>query len=178
MYKIKTGLSQEEKSYAEKLEALVVSGKRVSTIDEYSLRGGSTHSLMTHLREDTDKKAIDLLLIDTNYGGRAVIIAKEKLLEMVGNPPKIPAEGMTMTAIKRGNGFSYLVDVEKNIALCRFELKDGTAFYPWETVHVIKAQTLFDMNYRKEWLHGELMFEGNNYGDTSTFYAVGVIQNR
>ena len=39
MYKIKTGLSQEEKSYAEKLEALVVSGKRVSTIDEYSLRG-------------------------------------------------------------------------------------------------------------------------------------------
>ena len=58
MYRIRTGLSQEEKSYAEKLEALVISGKRASTIDEYSLRGGSTRSLMTHIRENTDKKPL------------------------------------------------------------------------------------------------------------------------
>jgi len=54
---------------------------------------------MTRLRETTEKTAADFLLIDTNYGGKAVVVAREKLLEMVGKPPRVSAESKTMTAI-------------------------------------------------------------------------------
>lgn len=40
---------------------------------------------------------------------------------------------------------------------------------------VLNAQTYDDMDYRKEWQNGELVYEGNNYGDTTLFYIVGVI---
>ena len=35
------------------------------------------------------------------------------------------------------------------------------------------AQTEYDRDYRKEWINGVLEYEGNEYGDTSTFYFVG-----
>lgn len=35
------------------------------------------------------------------------------------------------------------------------------------------AQANYDMDYRKEWEYGSLMYLGNEYGDTSTFYFVG-----
>lgn len=53
------------------------------------------------------------------------------------------------------------------------KLKNGKKIYLYTKPVELCGQTYDDMDYRKEWYNGELEYEGNNYGDTSTFYFIG-----
>jgi hypothetical protein len=52
---------------------------------------------------------------------------------------------------------------------------EGRMFHRWSRPYNLRAQTISDMDYRKEFNQGDLVYEGNNYGDTSNFYIVGSI---
>lgn len=55
------------------------------------------------------------------------------------------------------------------------KLKNGKLMVIYDQPIMLFGQTYDDMDYRKEWHYGLLEYEGNNYGDTSTFYFVGEI---
>ena len=55
------------------------------------------------------------------------------------------------------------------------KLKSGKSIMIYDQPIILFGQTYDDMDYRKEWYYGYLEYEGNNYGDTSTFYFVGEI---
>lgn len=63
--------------------------------------------------------------------------------------------------------------IEKRQRKCR--LKSGQSIMIYDQPIILFGQTYDDMDYRKEWHYGLLEYEGNNYGDTSTFYFVGEI---
>ena len=54
-------------------------------------------------------------------------------------------------------------------------LSNGKALKLWERPYILKATTDYDKDFRKEWQDGELVYEGNNWGDSSTFYIVGCL---
>lgn len=57
----------------------------------------------------------------------------------------------------------------------RCKLKSGKSMIIYDQPVILEGQTYDDMDFRKEWHFGYLEYEGNNYGDTSTFYFVGEI---
>ncbi len=64
-----------------------------------------------------------------------------------------------------------LENLDKN-SIFQAKQKNGV-FYYWKTPILIRAQTYADMDFRKEWYGDDLVYEGNNYGDTSDFYIIG-----
>ena len=63
------------------------------------------------------------------------------------------------------------VNIERSKAKTTWS--DGRVFNLWDYPYNLRAVTNFDMDYRKEFVYGDLRYEGNNYGDTSDFYIVG-----
>ena len=53
------------------------------------------------------------------------------------------------------------------------KLKNDKKIHLYDNPIELCGQTYDDMNYGNESYYGELEYEGNNYGDTSTFYFVG-----
>lgn len=41
---------------------------------------------------------------------------------------------------------------------------------------MLDAHTIFDEDYRKEYHRDNLVYEGNNYGDTTAFYIIGFFE--
>ncbi len=54
-------------------------------------------------------------------------------------------------------------------------LSNGSTLKLWDIPFIIEAATNYDKDFRKEWKDGYLEYEGNEYGDTSTFYIIGCI---
>lgn len=54
-------------------------------------------------------------------------------------------------------------------------IKGGKKVRLFDSPIKLCAQTYDDMNYGNECYFGDIVFEGNNYGDTSSFYFVGEI---
>lgn len=54
---------------------------------------------------------------------------------------------------------------------------NGSAFSLPENNGILRVQTDYDKNYGKEWCGpGDYIESGNNYGDTTDFYIIGVIE--
>lgn len=66
-----------------------------------------------------------------------------------------------------------VIDHKKSDAGLQFELRDGQHVVVWNVPFRVRAQTVFDMDYRKEWNGDEIVYEGNNYSDTTAFYIIG-----
>lgn len=57
----------------------------------------------------------------------------------------------------------------------KITLSNGESLKLWKTPYLLHAVTNYDKDFRKEWVDGFLEYEGNEYGDTSTFYIIGCI---
>lgn len=57
----------------------------------------------------------------------------------------------------------------------KITLSNGESLKLWKTPYLLHAVTDYDKDFRKEWVDGFLEYEGNEYGDTSTFYIIGCI---
>ena len=85
----------------------------------------------------------------------------------------ISRAGYTMTELKK-EGWSILLEINKSpIYYSAFNDKISFLDVPID----IYAQTFDDMNYGNIWHGDDLVEEGNQYGDTSTFYLIGIIEH-
>ena len=48
----------------------------------------------------------------------------------------------------------------------------------WAIPLHVRAVTNGDKDFRKEYEWGELVYEGNQYGDTSDFYIIGTLMSK
>lgn len=137
-------------------------------ITDDQLREGSTVALMT-------KYSFDMFGLYTY--GRILMIASEDYLSESKIPSRPIRCKVTMTNFKRKNYLSSLFGyyIEDGI----ISLENGFDLHLFEERLQLKdtcdyLYAMKDRDYRKERLG--MVNEGNNYGDTSTFYVPGIIR--
>ena len=137
-------------------------------------RNTSTREMMTALRRGwylLDKlghegKHVDYFILD----GRYVVLYPNN-----HDIPKVPVSGsITATEYKSGI-IGWITLGNQPCTEILVVLKNDQKVRLFVKPYGFKAQTYFDIDYRKEWHNGEMVYEGNNYGDTSIFYIVGEI---
>jgi hypothetical protein len=80
----------------------------------------------------------------------------------------------TMTELKQSYGYTFrYMDEERGGR--RIHWNDDTWLNVWAIPLHIRAVTNGDKDFRKEYEWGELVYEGNQYGDTSDFYVIGTL---
>ena len=174
------------RTYYEKMKSIDYSSLRIQTIDFFTLMDVPTRDLMTELRRtrrdeewnkhDKDYKVYEMLLIKVCRQSLVVISEDDVDIYPIAEMPK-PYAGCTMTKFKKEEIAYRLLNQEHSL-LGKIRVLKKYELSLWEQPFQLLAQTYFDMDYRKEWSFGELVYEGNNYGDTSRFYIIGVLEER
>ena len=67
------------------------------------------------------------------------------------------------------------ISVDEKRRFADISLDNKQVLHLWNQPVVLKAATDFDKDFQKIWENGELVYEGNNYGDTSDFYIIGSV---
>lgn len=131
------------------------------TEDEHKWKNGKY--VLTGKKESR----VDYYIINYRY-----ILIYSGRLAISFNPPI--ADSFTASEFKKYGGInsSYL---KSNSEDMKVKLKNGRTMTIYNNPIELCGQTYDDMDYRKEWSNGYLEYEGNNYGDTSSFYFVGEI---
>ena len=140
------------------------------------MRDIQTRKLMSRLNHSVEDAQIDILLISNIYNSTKWIVVSSQ--SNLFNPyiyDKIYGE-FTMTEFKCKKGFSFIYELKQldNDALLKID-KEYSILHIWKEPILIRAQTYEDMDFRKEWKGGYLVYDGNNFGDTSKFYIIGSI---
>ena len=173
-----------KKSYLDIISNMDFSSLKVERIHAYTLENSRTVSLMTKLH--TTKKSSDEA---TQYGVKRdysdvllVEVSDSALVIVYGDPfptGKVPPHfaSATMTEFKKGSTAYHLAWKEHEL-LTTLPWSDDTLFELWKSPFKLRAQTDYDKDYRKEWHSGDLVYEGNNYGDTSSFWIIGNLKKK
>ena len=148
--------------------------------------GMNSTKLMTGLRHHYTGQKSNVPFDD--YDVLYMVIAKRRTvwgeLVVVNLPfPKVSAFFDSFSFSDRTINFTDLKTSRKMIwaSHCYSEpfepilLSDGKTLKLWETPYILKASTEYDKDFRKEWQNGELVYEGNNWGDTSIFCIIGCL---
>ena len=134
-----------------------------------------TRDLMSRLNHSSKERHIDMLLISNYYtNGKWIIVSSNSNWYNSYMHYEKCKEEFTMTEFKRKKGWSFVNELKKldEDCLIKAKQKNGTILI-WKKFILLKAQTYDDMDFRKEWKGGDLLYEGNNWGDTSQFYIIG-----
>lgn len=83
---------------------------------------------------------------------------------------------ITFTNLKK-KGVTYWQEKCFHEDFTKIQLSNGETLKLWKTPYLLYAVTNYDKDFRKEWCDGYISYEGNEYGDTSTFYIIGCIDN-
>ena len=145
-----------------------------------------TTELMTRLRHCTysgilDKSCenpIDVLYL--NLTGRKWYEILETLVIVYIPPETINKLHIDFSLHNRIITFTELKKMSKSywIYKCdeesgqKIRLSNGKTMKIWEAPLQLEAVTDYDKDFRMEW-HGDYVYEGNKFGDTSTFYIIG-----
>lgn len=122
--------------------------------------------LYARLQGEEDYERIELAIVYQ--------IPKEVLSALWSkNTPKA-GNTITFTEFKK-NKVSFWQDIDDVRKACRLPLNQDSILCLWNRPYILKAVTEFDKFFRKEWQNGDLVFKGNNYGDTSEFYILGSV---
>lgn len=167
------------KTYMETLLAMDFSALRVERITPYRLARIQTVPLMTMLctpygqkdKKGNIKESCDVILIDTYNKALVLVSGTFPLVKMSAKS----YNEATMTEFKRQN-LSYSLLEEKHDLLLTLPWSNELLFDVWQNPFLLKAGTYYDRDYRKEWYGDNLVYEGNNYGDTTEFFIVGVLR--
>jgi len=140
------------------------------------LLDSSTRKLMSRLNNTCEDDPFDILFVPYYEGQfpQLVIVHESSNLFDKKSLSKV-IDSCTMTEFKKGTLFFDLIHNEYPIfAKIKWNKKLNIHF--WKFPLHLRAQTYGDMDYRKEYCYGDLVYEGNNYGDTSDFYIIGVLK--
>lgn len=164
-------------SHQEFIDGLDFSTLKIKLILFSTFKTSKTIKLMSRLRhsygdapKDKSKEPIDILLIETYHGALVVCYDAPQ------NSKYLPRYGCTLTTLKK-DGPIHLFS--GNTCVIKRELPIpslGKTFYVWERPYRLDAQTISDMAYGDRWEGQALVYEGNKYGDTSTFIILGFIR--
>ncbi|MCD7821972.1 MAG: hypothetical protein LUG64_07175 [Clostridiales bacterium] len=156
---------ESSKLYKEFVVTKMESDCHKETLSWYRFINARTIPIMTRIRK---KDAV--LLLDLDSGDKSKLIIVYDLPNGCGCLAK---GGCTATKFKQK--FRYEIqEMDRERAGETIQLTNGTNLHIWENPYHLYAVTDYDMDYRKEWYNGFLEYEGNNYGDTSDFYIVGM----
>lgn len=81
---------------------------------------------------------------------------------------------VTFTELKKQGALSWRLKCYDE-DFSKIELSNGESLKLWKRPYLLHAVTNYDKDFRKEWVDGFLEYEGNEYGDTSTFYIIGCV---
>lgn len=84
--------------------------------------------------------------------------------------------GTSMTEFKKSRLLGYALEEQRGY----FQIKGATgeALHLWKQPYKIEAKTDRVSDYRKEWRGGVLDYEGNQWGDTESFYIIGSLHRQ
>lgn len=83
-------------------------------------------------------------------------------------------DDITLSNLKRRDFFFvYLLDRE---LLSDIKTESGEIIKLFASPYRLRAQTVYDTDYRKEWVNGYLVYDGNNFGDTTSYYIIGYLE--
>ena len=130
-------------------------------------------------QKSDDDSPFDALLIDMWQIYRRRILSYGFYLVIVYGIPSrcysLSKDSCTMTELTKSR-VSLWDSINKERSKESITWSDGRVFNLWDCPYNLRAMTNYDMDYRKEFVYGELRYEGNNYGDTSDFYIIGSIK--
>ena len=173
-----------KKGYLDIMSRINFASLKVEKIHAYTLENSRTVSLMTRLH--TTKKAAEEA---EKYGSKReysdallIDVSDSSLVVVYGYPfptDKIPSPyaSATMTEFKKGSK-AYQLAWKKHELLAILPWSEDNIFELWKSPFELRAQTDYDTDYRKEWRWGDLVYEGNNYGDTSNFWIIGTLKKK
>lgn len=163
--------------YLDYISTLDICGMKSNSFSFDNFRNMRTVKIMSKLRHGygdfpTDKThaPFDVLFLCT-YIGELVIIWK-----MPERFKNLCQYGCTLTELKK-NGIWHLAHGQTCIVKRIVHLPNKKYFNIWESPYQLRAQTVTDMDYGDRWEGLDLIHEGNKYGDTSSFYIIGYIDN-
>lgn len=171
--------------YAEWVKKTDFSTPNMNWVTAYWLKRNSARDIMTALRRGYEPgrsidEGFDALEIITGYRC-SLLVVNVKMFEILFLDPRdilgnIAAD-YTMTEFKRDNVAFEESSIEHELIEIR-EWDKTHNLEIWSEPILLRAQTWFDMDYRKEWNGEDLVYEGNNYGDTSSFLIIGGLVNK
>lgn len=151
--------------YYEEITSKEFLNKPKLLISYYQYKSRKLTELFSSLSTLNNQKQYDLLVI-----GSYVIVHSRNLKH-----PPLKTEGTcTASAFKRNS--SLLWHNVGHIHYMTTAWDDEQKLQIWKHPFRLKAQTFSDMNYGNEYRWGELIVEGNRYGDTSDFYVIGELK--
>lgn len=161
-------------SYLQYIRRLKLSSKPSEFVYGFQLKKIKTTPLMSRLNYTCSKESqyIDSLII--NMGGACIVVIHGLPYEY----SSIADQGgsWTMTELKSSYiNFKYM-DEERGERKVHWD--ENTWLNVWAVPLHIRAVTDGDKDFRKEYEWGELVYEGNQYGDTSDFYVIGTLVNK
>lgn len=170
-------------TYYDYIAGLDIAGLKSSVIG-YGSDLKST-KIMTRLRHPINMTGYDadnycdvlyVNIYDKKYGiGDRLIILHDipsNLVAGLGEDTFDKENIMTFTEFKSAGMGKWFVKCDKEPAK-ELILSNGRKINVWRKPVILHAVTDYDKDFRKIWRNGELIYEGNNYGDYSTFYIIG-----
>ena len=157
-------------SYVKYLEDMELPKRSSMYVNGHQLKHLQTTPLMSrlnHTRDDEDL-SIDVLILEICWVDVVII-------------HKLPYEfraylndsvSWTMTELKQSNVLTFR-NIDKERSVRKVDWDDKTFLNVWSAPLHLRAVTYGDKDFRKEYEGGYLVYEGNQYGDTSDFYIIG-----
>lgn len=169
--------------YRQEVQKFLEGDPAIISYTYFQIKNMRSEPLMTDLRTGaryrsrTEKIPFDILQVTVTeyYPPRKYWITYEKNCQHAETAAIFDC---TMTEFKKDRTLISRVNRQKeNSIISRFELDNRGVFQLYKYPIRLRAITALDKDYRKEWKNGVLVYEGNNYGDTSDFYVIGEIAN-
>lgn len=150
--------------------------KSISLMTRFVLNSGTTNGtadygepidvLYARLRGKEYYEHIDLAIVYQ--------IPREVVAALWSKDTPKAGNEITFTEFKK-NKVSFWQDVDDVRKACRLPLDQNSVLCLWNRPYILKAATEFDKDFRKEWRNGVMVYEGNNFGDTTNFYIIGSV---
>ena len=149
-----------------------LASKSNERLSYYELKGMTTTLLMSRLNHTCQNENffIDYLLLNI---GSVDIVVIHSLPDKYGSIVR-KGGSWTMTFLKK-YGYRALEKMDEDRAIRKVHWNENLWLDLWAIPLHLRAVTDGDKNFRKEWVYGELVYEGNQYGDTSDFYIIGTL---
>lgn len=159
-----------EKAYFEEWKKFDFNSRKIKELGFIQLKSTPLIDFMTkfHPKNEGKDGYYDILVL---YGGGSgyVLINKKKTSFKELWP--YACESYTMSQIKK-DPFLIYFPVQTDYYQEAINLGDKYLKL-WRRPICIGAHTRYDEDYRKEWIGGELVYEGDEYGATTPFYIIG-----
>ena len=159
-------------SYLRYLRGLKLAYKPSEFMYGFQLKKIKTTPLMSRLNHtcSNELQYIDTLII--NKGEVYLVIIHKLPYEFSSIADQVGS--WTMTELK--NSYSYTFKhMNDERGGRKIHWDENTWLNVWAIPLHVRAVTNGDKDFRKEYEWGELVYEGNQYGDTSDFYIIGTL---